>query len=111
LQVVARFNDFITKLLLEGAKETFRRHGAADEDIEVRAPQSSNLFSNMREASPCQPPLDLLRLVTGDHMLEVDVEQTFFPGNSLKQKGPGSITHSLFQAGEASWGGAWDTRL
>ncbi|GAQ86771.1 lumazine synthase [Klebsormidium nitens] len=33
--VVARFNDFITKLLLEGAKETFRRHGAADEDIEI----------------------------------------------------------------------------
>lgn len=48
LQVVARFNDFITKLLLEGAKETFRRHGAADEDIEVRAPQSSYLFSSMR---------------------------------------------------------------
>lgn len=34
-QVVARFNDFITKLLLEGAKETFQRHGAADEDVEV----------------------------------------------------------------------------
>lgn len=33
--VVSRFNDFITGRLLEGALDTFRRHGANDEDIEV----------------------------------------------------------------------------
>lgn len=33
--VVARFNEFITEKLLEGALDTLRRHGAADEAIDV----------------------------------------------------------------------------
>lgn len=32
---VSRFNDLITTKLLEGALDCLRRHGAADEDIEV----------------------------------------------------------------------------
>jgi 6,7-dimethyl-8-ribityllumazine synthase len=33
--VVARFNDFITAKLLEGAQDTLLRHGVNEEDIEV----------------------------------------------------------------------------
>lgn len=33
--VVARFNDFITEKLLEGAKDALRRHGAKEEDIDI----------------------------------------------------------------------------
>jgi len=33
--VVARFNEFITGKLLEGAKDALLRHGVIDEDIEV----------------------------------------------------------------------------
>ncbi|XP_031477723.1 6,7-dimethyl-8-ribityllumazine synthase, chloroplastic [Nymphaea colorata] len=33
--VVARFNEVVTKLLLEGALETFRRYSVRDEDVEV----------------------------------------------------------------------------
>lgn len=33
--VVARFNDFITHKLLEGAQDTLLRHGVNEEDIEV----------------------------------------------------------------------------
>lgn len=33
--VVARFNEVVTKLLLEGALETFRRYSVRDEDIDV----------------------------------------------------------------------------
>ncbi len=39
--VAARFNDFITSRLLEGALDGLRRHGAAEGDIEVvRVPGS-----------------------------------------------------------------------
>ncbi len=39
--VVARFNDFITTKLLEGAQDTLVRHGVNEEDIEVtRVPGS-----------------------------------------------------------------------
>jgi len=39
--VVARFNDFVTNRLLEGAVETLRLHGALDTDITVvRVPGS-----------------------------------------------------------------------
>ena len=42
--VVARFNDFITERLLDGALDTLRRHGAADADIEiVRCPGAFEL--------------------------------------------------------------------
>ncbi|XP_010277852.1 PREDICTED: 6,7-dimethyl-8-ribityllumazine synthase, chloroplastic [Nelumbo nucifera] len=33
--VVARFNEIVTKLLLEGALETFKRHSVREEDIDV----------------------------------------------------------------------------
>ncbi len=33
--VVARFNEFITGKLLEGARDALRRHGVADEHIDV----------------------------------------------------------------------------
>ncbi len=33
--VVSRFNDFITTRLLDGALDALRRHGAAENDIEV----------------------------------------------------------------------------
>ncbi|MFQ5675360.1 MAG: 6,7-dimethyl-8-ribityllumazine synthase [bacterium] len=33
--VVARFNDFICKQLLDGALDCLKRHGAADKDIEI----------------------------------------------------------------------------
>lgn len=33
--VVGRFNDLVTKLLLEGALEDFQRHGVAREDVDV----------------------------------------------------------------------------
>jgi 6,7-dimethyl-8-ribityllumazine synthase len=33
--VVARFNDFITRPLLAGARDCLLRHGVADDDIEV----------------------------------------------------------------------------
>ncbi|MBM7645348.1 6,7-dimethyl-8-ribityllumazine synthase [Scopulibacillus daqui] len=33
--VVSRFNDFITEKLLSGAKDTLRRHGAKEENIDI----------------------------------------------------------------------------
>ena len=33
--VISRFNDFVTKSLLEGCCDTIQRHGAKDADIEV----------------------------------------------------------------------------
>ena len=33
--VVSRFNEFITKRLLEGAEDAFLRHGVSEEDIEI----------------------------------------------------------------------------
>ena len=33
--VVSRFNDFVTKSLLEGCCDTLKRHGAKDNEIEV----------------------------------------------------------------------------
>lgn len=42
--VVSRFNDFVTERLLEGAIDTFRRHGVPDENITVvRVPGSFEL--------------------------------------------------------------------
>lgn len=35
-QVVARFNEFITKQLLEGALTTFSNYSIQDEDVDVR---------------------------------------------------------------------------
>jgi 6,7-dimethyl-8-ribityllumazine synthase len=31
--VVARFNEFVTERLLEGARDALRRHGVADDEI------------------------------------------------------------------------------
>lgn len=36
--VVGRFNDLVTKLLLEGAMGTFERHGVPAADVDVRSP-------------------------------------------------------------------------
>ena len=33
--VASRFNEFVTKRLLEGAVDTLRRHGAKDEEVET----------------------------------------------------------------------------
>ncbi|MDX1530505.1 MAG: 6,7-dimethyl-8-ribityllumazine synthase [Rhodothermales bacterium] len=33
--VASRFNDFITRSLLEGALDAFRRHGVAEDDVDV----------------------------------------------------------------------------
>ena len=33
--VVSRFNDFITKQLVDGAKDALLRHGVSEEDIEI----------------------------------------------------------------------------
>jgi len=33
--VIARFNDLITRSLLEGARDGLRRHGVADDDVDV----------------------------------------------------------------------------
>jgi 6,7-dimethyl-8-ribityllumazine synthase len=33
--VVSRFNDFITRRLLEGALDALKRHGAAEEDVDT----------------------------------------------------------------------------
>jgi len=33
--VVSRFNEFVTKSLLDGAVDTLRRHGVADADVDV----------------------------------------------------------------------------
>jgi 6,7-dimethyl-8-ribityllumazine synthase len=33
--VVSRFNEFITRRLLEGALDSFKRHGAKEEDIDI----------------------------------------------------------------------------
>ena len=46
MQVVARFNEVVTNLLLEGALETFRRYSVRDEDITV-CKASSTLFLNI----------------------------------------------------------------
>jgi 6,7-dimethyl-8-ribityllumazine synthase len=35
--VVGRFNDLVTKLLLDGAMGAFARHGVAAEDVDVSA--------------------------------------------------------------------------
>lgn len=35
LKVVARFNDLITKKLLEGALDTFKKYSVREEDIDV----------------------------------------------------------------------------
>ena len=60
--VVARFNDLVTKLLLEGAKGTLERHGVPAADVDVSAcsvsfpPPSRHvaLLSSMRCAKkPC----------------------------------------------------------
>ncbi len=41
--VVARFNELVTKPMLEGALEVFGRHGVAQQDIDVRGPRPAPL--------------------------------------------------------------------
>ena len=40
--VVARFNSLVTKQLLEGAHETFERHGVSSANVDVGAPCNSH---------------------------------------------------------------------
>lgn len=53
--VVARFNDLVTKPLLEGALEAFGRHGVATDDIDVRGPLPPAQFC-FRPTPPCFGP-------------------------------------------------------
>jgi hypothetical protein len=41
--VVARFNDLVTKLLLDGAVGTLQRHGVTSENIDVRTSMPGSL--------------------------------------------------------------------
>ena len=50
--VVGRFNDLVTKLLLEGALEDFERHGLSREDVD-------NLWQSDPAASNCSTRLVL----------------------------------------------------
>jgi 6,7-dimethyl-8-ribityllumazine synthase len=59
---VARFNEIVTERLLEGALQTLRQHGVADDDIVVTwvpgaaspmAPCGSASSSRCRSASAC----------------------------------------------------------
>lgn len=43
--VVARFNDLVTKLLLEGALEHFERHGVPRSDVDVRRRRTGSVLS------------------------------------------------------------------
>lgn len=36
MKVVARFNEVVTKLLLEGALDTFKKYSVREDDIDVR---------------------------------------------------------------------------
>ncbi|MCC6174788.1 MAG: 6,7-dimethyl-8-ribityllumazine synthase [Chloroflexi bacterium] len=33
--VAARFNEFVTRMLVDGARDGLRRHGVADDDVEI----------------------------------------------------------------------------
>ena len=46
--VIARFNDLVTKLLLEGALEAFDRHGGDRDAVDV-----SSLQAKVTKYSPC----------------------------------------------------------
>ena len=54
--IVSRFNDLVTRRLLEGALDTFRRHGAKDEQLTVvwapgslELPQLAQLLANSKK--------------------------------------------------------------
>lgn len=47
--VVGRFNDLVTKLLLDGAMGAFKRHGVAEADVDV-SPAGSQAAGICREA-------------------------------------------------------------
>lgn len=44
IKVVARFNEIITKLLLEGALDTFKKYSVKEEDIDVSNQQLSMML-------------------------------------------------------------------
>lgn len=48
--VVARFNSLVTKQLLEGAHETFERHGVSSANVDVGAPCNSPCACYTRHA-------------------------------------------------------------
>ncbi len=52
--VVSRFNDFLTKQLLDGAIDCLLRHGVVDKDISViRTPGANELPMAVKKAAVC----------------------------------------------------------
>jgi len=59
--IVARFNDFITARLLDGALDALRRHGAGDEGIAIyRVPGSFEIPYLAARLARKQPPADAI---------------------------------------------------
>ena len=57
--VVARFNDLITRPLMEGAVDTFERYGVDLSDVEVGAAEAEPCAGRMTDvtsSSPSSPP-------------------------------------------------------
>ena len=55
--VVGRFNDLVTKLLLEGALDHFERHGVSRAEVDVRKKSAGScLFRCCRPRSLCWRP-------------------------------------------------------
>jgi hypothetical protein len=54
--VVGRFNDLVTKLLLEGAYGAFESHGVSLSNVEVRMQQQCSVDAN----NTSRPELDVL---------------------------------------------------
>lgn len=53
--VVARFNDLITRPLMEGAVDTFERYGVDLSDVEVGAAEAEACAGRMTDVTPSSP--------------------------------------------------------
>lgn len=59
--IVARFNEFISNRLLEGALDCLRRHGASDEDLTIyRVPGAFEIPYLAQRLARRQPPPDAI---------------------------------------------------
>ena len=65
-KVVARFNEIVTKLLLEGALETFKRYSVKEEDIDVSSYQLwiEHFFFFVMSACVCMCVLSIVIIIT-----------------------------------------------